>query len=90
LQVENRVGLFDKEHFARSTDNNGGLFMGQPRAFFVNASIAFYDLINPSGISAAGWKSALTLPRLNGAGFFYRRPDRLERCTSKPRFISAR
>ncbi|MCL6705937.1 TonB-dependent siderophore receptor [Pseudomonas sp. R2.Fl] len=33
--------LFDKEYFTRSTDNNGGKFVGQPRTFFVNASIAF-------------------------------------------------
>jgi Fe(3+) dicitrate transport protein len=33
--------LFDKEYFTRSTDNNGGKFVGQPRTFFVNASITF-------------------------------------------------
>ncbi|MBP1886389.1 TonB-dependent receptor family protein [Sinorhizobium mexicanum] len=33
--------LFDKQYFTRSTDNNGGKFVGQPRTFFVNASIAF-------------------------------------------------
>lgn len=33
--------LFDREYFTRSTDNNGGKFVGQPRTFFVNASIAF-------------------------------------------------
>jgi Fe(3+) dicitrate transport protein len=33
--------LFDKEYFTRATDNNGGKFVGQPRTFFVNASIAF-------------------------------------------------
>ncbi|MBB3408811.1 outer membrane receptor for Fe3+-dicitrate [Rhizobium sp. BK316] len=33
--------MFDNEHFARSTDNNGGKFVGQPRTSFVNASIAF-------------------------------------------------
>ena len=33
--------LFDKEYFTHSTDNNGGKFVGQPRTFFVNASIAF-------------------------------------------------
>ncbi|WP_454848582.1 TonB-dependent receptor family protein [Rhizobium binxianense] len=33
--------LFDKEYFTRSTDNNGGKFAGQPRTFFVNASVAF-------------------------------------------------
>ncbi|MCY1384434.1 TonB-dependent siderophore receptor [compost metagenome] len=33
--------LFDKQYFTRSTDNNGGKFVGQPRTFFVNASVAF-------------------------------------------------
>jgi Fe(3+) dicitrate transport protein len=33
--------LLNKEYFTRSTDNNGGKFVGQPRTFFVNASIAF-------------------------------------------------
>ena len=33
--------LFDKDYFTRSTDNNGGKFAGQPRTFFVNASVAF-------------------------------------------------
>lgn len=33
--------LFDKQYFTRATDNNGGKFVGQPRTFFVNASIAF-------------------------------------------------
>ncbi|TCL71269.1 TonB-dependent siderophore receptor [Rhizobium sp. BK251] len=33
--------LFDKEYFTRSTDNNGGKFVGQPRTFFVTASVAF-------------------------------------------------
>jgi Fe(3+) dicitrate transport protein len=33
--------LFDKLYFTRSTDNNGGKFVGQPRTFFVTASIAF-------------------------------------------------
>lgn len=33
--------LFDKEYFTRSTDNNGGKFVGQPRTFFVNASVTF-------------------------------------------------
>ena len=33
--------LFDKEYFTRATDNNGGKFVGQPRTFFVNASVAF-------------------------------------------------
>ena len=31
--------LFDKNYFTRSTDNNGGKFMGQPRTFYVSASI---------------------------------------------------
>ncbi|MEP7454185.1 TonB-dependent siderophore receptor [Phyllobacterium sp. SB3] len=33
--------LFDKEYFTRATDNNGGKFVGQPRTYFVNASITF-------------------------------------------------
>ncbi|MBP2563180.1 Fe(3+) dicitrate transport protein [Neorhizobium galegae] len=33
--------LFDNEYFTRSTDNNGGKFVGQPRTFFLNASVAF-------------------------------------------------
>jgi len=33
--------LFDNEYFTRSTDNNGGKFAGQPRTFFMNASVAF-------------------------------------------------
>ncbi|MBW9116976.1 TonB-dependent siderophore receptor [Rhizobium cauense] len=33
--------LFDKEYFTRSTDNNGGKFVGQPRTFFVSASVSF-------------------------------------------------
>jgi Fe(3+) dicitrate transport protein len=33
--------VFDKEYFTRSTDNNGGKFVGQPRTFFVNASVTF-------------------------------------------------
>jgi Fe(3+) dicitrate transport protein len=33
--------LFDKEYFTRATDNNGGKFVGQPRTFFVNASVTF-------------------------------------------------
>jgi Fe(3+) dicitrate transport protein len=33
--------LFDKEYFTRATDNNGGKFVGQPRTFFVTASVAF-------------------------------------------------
>jgi Fe(3+) dicitrate transport protein len=33
--------LFNKEYFTRSTDNDGGKFVGQPRTFFVNASVTF-------------------------------------------------
>jgi Fe(3+) dicitrate transport protein len=33
--------LFDKTYFTRSSDNNGGKFVGQPRTFFVNTSVAF-------------------------------------------------
>lgn len=32
--------IFDKENFIRSDDNNGGMFMGQPRTFYVGASLA--------------------------------------------------
>ena len=31
--------LFDKNYFTRSTDNNGGLFMGTPRTMFVSFSL---------------------------------------------------
>jgi Fe(3+) dicitrate transport protein len=33
--------LLDRQYFTRSTDNNGGKFVGQPRTFFVNASVTF-------------------------------------------------
>lgn len=33
--------LFDKRYYTRSTDNNGGKFVGQPQTFYVNASAAF-------------------------------------------------
>ncbi|EJN03598.1 TonB-dependent siderophore receptor [Phyllobacterium sp. YR531] len=33
--------LFDKQYFTRSTDNNGGKFVGQPRTFYLQASLAF-------------------------------------------------
>lgn len=31
----------DKRYFTRSTDNNGGLYVGQPRTYFVQASVDF-------------------------------------------------
>ena len=33
--------LFDRGYFTRSTDNNNGLYVGQPRTFFVQASVDF-------------------------------------------------
>lgn len=33
--------IFDKTYFTRSTDNNGGKFVGQPRTFFLQASYDF-------------------------------------------------
>ncbi|UXJ55634.1 TonB-dependent siderophore receptor [Pseudomonas citronellolis] len=33
--------LFDKESFTRSSDNNAGIYVGQPRTFFVQASVGF-------------------------------------------------
>lgn len=33
--------LFDREYFTRSTDNNGGKFVGQPRTFYLQASLTF-------------------------------------------------
>jgi len=33
--------LFDRRYFTRSTDNNNGLYVGQPRTFFVQASVDF-------------------------------------------------
>ncbi|MDO4223737.1 MAG: TonB-dependent siderophore receptor [Acinetobacter sp.] len=33
--------MFDKQYFTRSTDNNGGKFVGQPRTFYIQASYDF-------------------------------------------------
>ncbi|MFC4765268.1 TonB-dependent receptor family protein [Dyella koreensis] len=33
--------LFDRRYFTRSTDNNNGLYVGQPRTYFVQASVDF-------------------------------------------------
>lgn len=33
--------LFDQRYYTRSTDNNYGKYVGEPRTFFVQASLAF-------------------------------------------------
>jgi len=33
--------LFDRRYYTRSTDNNGGKFVGQPRTVYLQASVAF-------------------------------------------------
>lgn len=33
--------LFDQTYFTRSTDNNSGTYVGQPRTFYVQASVKF-------------------------------------------------
>ena len=33
--------LFNQEYFTRSSDNNSGLYLGEPRTFFVQASVGF-------------------------------------------------
>ncbi|HDS1058499.1 TonB-dependent receptor [Pseudomonas putida] len=33
--------LFDKQYFTRSSDNNAGLYVGEPRTFYVQASVGF-------------------------------------------------
>ena len=33
--------IFDRRYFTRSTDNNDGLYVGQPRTYYVQASIDF-------------------------------------------------
>lgn len=33
--------LFDQTYFTRSTDNNSGIYVGQPRTFYVQASVKF-------------------------------------------------
>ena len=33
--------IFDKQYFTRSSDNNAGIYVGQPRTWFVQASVGF-------------------------------------------------
>lgn len=33
--------LFDKQYFTRSSDNNSGIYVGQPRTLFMQASVGF-------------------------------------------------
>ncbi|MBC3246197.1 TonB-dependent siderophore receptor [Pseudomonas lurida] len=33
--------VFDQQHYTRSSDNNSGLYLGEPRTFFVQASVGF-------------------------------------------------
>ncbi|MDZ4020276.1 TonB-dependent siderophore receptor [Pseudomonas sichuanensis] len=33
--------LFDKQYFTRSSDNNSGIYVGEPRTFYVQASVGF-------------------------------------------------
>ena len=33
--------LFNQEYYTRSSDNNSGLYLGEPRTFFVQASVGF-------------------------------------------------
>ena len=33
--------IFDQQHYTRSSDNNAGLYLGEPRTFFVQASVGF-------------------------------------------------
>ncbi|MGO4152927.1 hypothetical protein AB4061_08045 [Cupriavidus sp. YAF13] len=33
--------LFDRRYFTRSTDNNAGKYVGMPRTFYVQASLAY-------------------------------------------------
>jgi Fe(3+) dicitrate transport protein len=33
--------LFDHQYFTRSSDNNAGIYLGQPRTYFVQASVGF-------------------------------------------------
>ncbi len=33
--------LFDQTYFTRSTDNNYGIYVGQPRTYYVQASVKF-------------------------------------------------
>ena len=33
--------LFDRRYYTRSSDNNAGIYMGQPRTLFIQASVGF-------------------------------------------------
>ncbi|MHA6197148.1 TonB-dependent siderophore receptor [Pseudomonas wadenswilerensis] len=33
--------IFDKQYFTRSSDNNSGIYLGEPRTFYVQASVGF-------------------------------------------------
>ncbi|MGC7837022.1 TonB-dependent siderophore receptor [Pseudomonas wayambapalatensis] len=33
--------IFDKQYYTRSSDNNAGLYVGEPRTFYVQASVGF-------------------------------------------------
>ncbi|MCW2268025.1 TonB-dependent siderophore receptor [Pseudomonas sp. JUb96] len=33
--------IFDKQYYTRSSDNNAGLYLGEPRTFYVQASVGF-------------------------------------------------
>ncbi|MCY1228463.1 Fe(3+) dicitrate transport protein FecA [compost metagenome] len=33
--------VFDKRYFTRSTDNNAGKYVGMPRTFYIQASLAY-------------------------------------------------
>ena len=33
--------IFDKQYFTRSSDNNSGIYVGEPRTFYVQASVGF-------------------------------------------------
>ena len=33
--------VFDQQYFTRSSDNNAGIYVGEPRTFFVQASVGF-------------------------------------------------
>ena len=33
--------LFNQQYFTRSSDNNSGMYLGEPRTFFVQASVGF-------------------------------------------------
>lgn len=33
--------IFDKQYYTRSSDNNSGIYLGEPRTFYVQASVGF-------------------------------------------------